>query len=45
MEFVFKLQEFNKNEKLMLGMLYYSFYAEDSKKLDFISFEEGLYCL
>ena len=34
--------EFNKEEKLMLGMLHYSFYLEAPVKLGFNSFEEAL---
>jgi len=34
--------EFNKEEKLMLGMLHYSFYLEAPEKLGFNSFEKAL---
>lgn len=34
--------QFDKEEKLMLGMIYYSFYIEAPKKLGFKCFEEGL---
>lgn len=34
--------EFNKEERLMLGMIYYSFYLEAPDKLGFSSFEKGL---
>lgn len=34
--------EFNKEEKLMLGMIHYSFYLEAPEKLGFNSFEKAL---
>ncbi|MGH4121263.1 DUF3427 domain-containing protein [Clostridium sp.] len=34
--------EFNKEEKLMLGMIYYSFYLEAPEKIGFNSFEKVL---
>ncbi|MGH4049803.1 MAG: DUF3427 domain-containing protein [Clostridium sp.] len=34
--------QFNKEEKLMLGMIYYSFYLEAPEKLGFSSFEKAL---
>jgi superfamily II DNA or RNA helicase len=37
-----KAQVFSEMEKLMLGMLYYSFYLEAPEKLGFTTFEEGL---
>lgn len=37
-----KTEVFNKEEKLMIGMLYYSFYLEPPLKQGFVSFEEGL---
>ncbi len=37
-----KAEAFGEKEKLMLGMLYYSFYLEAPEKLGFATFEEGL---
>jgi superfamily II DNA or RNA helicase len=37
-----KAEVFGEKEKLMLGMLYYSFYLEAPEKLGFTTFEEGL---
>ncbi len=37
-----KIKNLNEEEKLMVGMLYYSFYLDLPSKLGFDSFEEGL---
>ncbi|MCM0647246.1 DUF3427 domain-containing protein [Clostridium swellfunianum] len=37
-----KAEVFSEKEKLMLGMIYYSFYLEAPEKLGFTTFEEGL---
>jgi hypothetical protein len=37
-----KAEVFSEKEKLMLGMLYYSFYLEAPEKQGFATFEEGL---
>jgi hypothetical protein len=37
-----KDEAFSEKEKLILGMLYYSFYLEGPEKQGFATFEEGL---
>lgn len=37
-----KTEVYSEKEKLMLGMVYYSFYLEAPEKLGFATFEEGL---
>jgi hypothetical protein len=37
-----KAEVFGEKEKLMLGMIYYSFYLEAPEKLGFVTFEDGL---